>query len=166
MVALIQPISYEKDARNTVGISKTLPAVDSATSVATMSSDSEDTEENETWIQWFCRLKGNEFFCEVRLCFFDTLPPSPPPFSCHSPSSPLPRNFDGSTHLKHVSIIAHPSRHWENQLRICKIHAKPALLSQVDKAYIEDGFNLYGLRQAVSNFQDSLDIILDRNGKK
>ena len=35
----------------------------------------------------------------------------------------------------------------------------------MDKAYIEDGFNLYGLRQAVSNFQDSLDIILDRNGK-
>jgi hypothetical protein len=78
VVALIQPISYEKDARNTEGISKTLPAVDSATSIATMSSDSEDTEENETWIQWFCRLKGNEFFCEVRLCFFDTLPPSPP----------------------------------------------------------------------------------------
>jgi hypothetical protein len=37
---------------------------------------------------------------------------------------------------------------------------------QVDKAYIEDGFNLYGLRQAVSNFQDSMDIILDHNGKE
>jgi hypothetical protein len=33
-----------------------------------MSSGSEDTEENESWIQWFCRMKGNEYFCEVCVC--------------------------------------------------------------------------------------------------
>ena len=30
--------------------------------------------------------------------------------------------------------------------------------------YIEDGFNLYGLRACVSNFSDCLDLILDRIG--
>ena len=29
-----------------------------------MSSGSDDTE-GESWVQWFCSLKGNEFFCEV-----------------------------------------------------------------------------------------------------
>mmetsp|Transcript_51358 Transcript_51358/g.95532 ORF Transcript_51358/g.95532 Transcript_51358/m.95532 type:complete len:361 (-) Transcript_51358:419-1501(-) len=61
-----------------------------------MSSGSEDTEENESWIQWFCRMKGNEYFCEV------------------------------------------------------------------DKSYIEDGFNLFGLRNLVPHFQESMEIILDR----
>ena len=36
----------------------------------------------------------------------------------------------------------------------------------MDKAYIEDGFNLYGLRNMVPNFQDTLDFILDRLGTK
>uniref|UniRef100_A0A6U4CN35 Casein kinase II subunit beta n=1 Tax=Phaeomonas parva TaxID=124430 RepID=A0A6U4CN35_9STRA len=49
----------------------------------------------ETWIEWFCNLKGHEFFCEV------------------------------------------------------------------DRSYIEDGFNLYGLRNYVSNFMDCLHLILD-----
>lgn len=33
---------------------------------------------------------------------------------------------------------------------------------QVDRNYIEDGFNLYGLKGVVENFGDCLDIILDR----
>mmetsp|Transcript_30652 Transcript_30652/g.68736 ORF Transcript_30652/g.68736 Transcript_30652/m.68736 type:complete len:379 (+) Transcript_30652:171-1307(+) len=32
---------------------------------------------------------------------------------------------------------------------------------EVDKSYIEDGFNLYGLRNMVTNYQEALNIILD-----
>lgn len=53
---------------------------------------------DESWIQWFCGIKGHEIFCEV------------------------------------------------------------------DRSYIEDGFNLYGLRACVSNFSDCLDLILDKTG--
>ncbi|TMW55838.1 hypothetical protein Poli38472_008486 [Pythium oligandrum] len=52
-------------------------------------------EEDEKWIQWFCSLSGNEYFCEV-------------------PTS-----------------------------------------------YIEDSFNLYGLRALIPNFQEAMNIILD-----
>lgn len=38
------------------------------------------------------------------------------------------------------------------------------MLCEVDRSYIEDGFNLYGLRHHFSNFQGCLDIILDRTG--
>jgi len=38
------------------------------------------------------------------------------------------------------------------------------MFCEVDRGYIEDGFNLYGLRQLVSNFTECLDVILDRTG--
>jgi casein kinase II subunit beta len=38
------------------------------------------------------------------------------------------------------------------------------MLCEVERSYIEDGFNLYGLRACVSNFSDCLDLILDRIG--
>ncbi len=38
------------------------------------------------------------------------------------------------------------------------------MFCQVERAYIEDGFNLYGLRVCVSNYSDCLDLILDRIG--
>ena len=38
------------------------------------------------------------------------------------------------------------------------------MFCEVEKSYIEDGFNLYGLRACVSNFSDCLDLILDRIG--
>ena len=39
------------------------------------------------------------------------------------------------------------------------------MLCEVDRSYIEDGFNLYGLRHHFANFQGCLDIILDRTGE-
>jgi len=38
------------------------------------------------------------------------------------------------------------------------------MFCEVERAYIEDGFNLYGLRACVPNFSDCLDLILDRIG--
>jgi Casein kinase II regulatory subunit len=38
------------------------------------------------------------------------------------------------------------------------------MFCEVERSYIEDGFNLYGLRACVSNFSDCLDLILDRFG--
>lgn len=38
------------------------------------------------------------------------------------------------------------------------------MFCEVERSYIEDGFNLYGLRSYVSNFSDCLDLILDRIG--
>ena len=29
------------------------------------SSDLTDDEEPQTWIEWFCQLRGHEFFCEI-----------------------------------------------------------------------------------------------------
>lgn len=40
------------------------------------------------------------------------------------------------------------------------------MLCEVDRSYIEDGFNLYGLRHDFANFQGCLDIILDRTGER
>lgn len=36
------------------------------------------------------------------------------------------------------------------------------MFCEVERSYIEDGFNLYGLRHWVPSINDSLDVILDR----
>jgi len=59
-------------------------------------SDDESSRGGETWIEWFCGLKGHEFFCEV------------------------------------------------------------------DRRYIEDKFNLYGLRAVIPNYLECLSLILDK----
>jgi casein kinase II subunit beta len=38
------------------------------------------------------------------------------------------------------------------------------MFCEVERSYLEDGFNLYGLRPCVSNFSDCMDLILDRIG--
>ncbi len=36
------------------------------------------------------------------------------------------------------------------------------MFCEVDRSYVEDGFNLFGLRHWVPNINDCLDVILDR----
>jgi len=38
------------------------------------------------------------------------------------------------------------------------------MFCEIERSYIEDGFNLYGLRMYASNFSDCIDLILDRIG--
>lgn len=47
--------------------------------------------------------------------------------------------------------------------RFCKLKGHE-MFCEVERSYIEDGFNLYGLRACVTNFSDCLDLILDRIG--
>lgn len=47
----------------------------------------------------------------------------------------------------------------------CCTQGVRVMLCEVDRSYIEDGFNLYGLRHHFANFQGCLDIILDRTGE-
>jgi Casein kinase II regulatory subunit len=48
-------------------------------------------------------------------------------------------------------------------IRFCGLKGHE-MFCEVERSYIEDGFNLYGLRACVSNFSDCLDLILDRIG--
>ena len=50
-----------------------------------------------------------------------------------------------------------------NIVRFCGLKGHE-MFCEVERSYIEDGFNLYGLRACVSNFSDCLDLILDRIG--
>lgn len=43
-------------------------------------------------------------------------------------------------------------------------HAQP-LLVEIDRPFIEDAFNLYGLKQLVNDFSTAMSIILDRKRK-
>lgn len=40
------------------------------------------------------------------------------------------------------------------------------MFCEIDRGYIEDAFNLYGLRHFVPRINDSLDLILDRTGER
>jgi hypothetical protein len=52
---------------------------------------------------------------------------------------------------------------WLFVIRFCGLKGHE-MFCEVERSYIEDGFNLYGLRACVSNFSDCLDLILDRIG--
>lgn len=58
-----------------------------------------------------------------------------------------------------------PLTHWLRCVycRFCGLKGHE-MFCEVERSYIEDGFNLYGLRACVSNFSDCLDLILDRIG--
>ena len=67
---------------------------------------------------------------------------------------------DDSIHLN-ISLV--PFHLCCIQNRFCGLKGHE-MFCEVERSYIEDGFNLYGLRTCVSNFSDCLDLILDRIG--
>ena len=74
--------------------------------------------------------------------------------------------WDEFSHLR--LRICHPSirNRTSNKMhihRFCGLKGHE-MFCQVERSYIEDSFNLYGLRACVSNFSDCLDLILDRIG--
>jgi hypothetical protein len=62
--------------------------------------------------------------------------------------------FTQTNDLIHLSLLF---------FRFCGLKGNE-MFCEVERSYIEDGFNLYGLRACVSNFSDCLDLILDRIG--
>ena len=46
---------------------------------------------------------------------------------------------------------------WIKQL----CHAQPSFI-EIDKSFIEDSFNLFGLKQIINDFNNALNIILDK----
>ncbi len=70
------------------------------------------------------------------------------------------QNFESSS--------ATSSSHIEEQSWISWLTSVPGnhFLCEVDRSFIEDSFNLFGLKQFVSNdFNQALEIILDRAGR-
>jgi casein kinase II subunit beta len=57
--------AFDKTAPPPPQLSKGEVAADSPQEGESGSSEMSSSEENSTWIQWFCSLKGNEFFTEV-----------------------------------------------------------------------------------------------------
>ena len=66
-------------------------------------------------------------------------------------------------YLPHSPSLLQQHTKQKKQHRFCGLKGHE-MFCQVERAYIEDGFNLYGLRACVSNFSDCLDLILDRIG--
>jgi hypothetical protein len=69
------------------------------------------------------------------------------------------------TQLQNLPIVLYKKRTmiYTRTHRFCKLKGHE-MFCEVERSYIEDGFNLYGLRACVSNFSDCLDLILDRFG--
>jgi hypothetical protein len=66
-------------------------------------------------------------------------------------------NNNGTNHLQQ-SMPA--TRSWIKQF----CHAQPILV-EIDRSFIEDSFNLYGLKQLVHDFSIAMCIILDKKRK-
>jgi hypothetical protein len=63
-------------------------------------------------------------------------------------------NNNGTNLLQQVMPT---TRSWIKQL----CHAQP-VLAEIDRSFIEDSFNLYGLKQLVQDFNVAMCIILDK----
>ena len=120
---------------------------DEGSIMATSDEDSDSTQ--EPWVEWFCRLKGNEFFCEVSnrapgCGIFSSMQKPALIRSSASPDFCLPL-------LPCSRLIPEIFRHF--------------YYLQVDRYFIEDRFNLFGLSHIVDNYKLSMDFILDRGSE-
>ena len=90
------------------------------------------SSEEVSWISWFCGLRGNEFFCEVKLIMLMT----------KSLVSDVIRMNSLNTWI------------WLNTVQW-------HVFVKVDEDYIQDKFNLTGLNEQVPHYRQALDMILD-----
>jgi Casein kinase II regulatory subunit len=97
--------------------------------------DSSASGHDEPWIQWYADGRAKNAAEYLKR------------FSCL-----FPEDVVVSHHLFHFVYN-----------RFCGLKGHE-MFCEVERSYIEDGFNLYGLRTCVSNFSDCLDLILDRIG--
>lgn len=107
--------------------------------------------EPESWIEWFCRQRGNEFFCEVDASFIGA--PRRPPSAFASRRRVRPAR--AAPALGTSSPCASPLP----LLRSAHRRVRTPVFRRPDA---EDAFNLYGLRSTVPRFRDCLELILDR----
>jgi hypothetical protein len=106
--------------------------------------DDDGESATDTWISWFCSQRGNEFFCEVDATFVGASGRAVGRRAAAHAPAPALRD----------SILARFPTNSFFPLLFCAPH--PLLLPSA-----EDAFNLYGLRTAVSNFKECIEIILD-----
>lgn len=71
--------------------------------------------------------------------------------------------IDFATSRKQADILPLIQMFLPLRTRFCGLKGHE-MFCEVERSYIEDGFNLYGLRACVGNFSDCLDLILDRIG--
>ena len=109
------------------------------------SSEMSASDEDGSWITWFCSLRGNEFFCEVdedyiQVCFIIALVAYP-----------------------HVSFMDNECDHRcvRKSRHIIVFRFCSTVFFFFQNCIFQDDFNLTGLRSLVPYYEYALDMVLD-----
>jgi len=100
------------------------------------SSDMSPSDEDGSWISWFCSLRGNEFFCEVDEDYIQ-----------------VSVIFMARNLTRHVSHTC--------QKFLCFTLLLSNILSHSPSSLFQDDFNLTGLNSLVPYYDYALDMVLD-----